>query len=463
MNPIYSAQIENGYREDKDFTRKSLLYCLIIALYKMMSDLCYYFFSTVYNYYSLTYNLNTLKLVETYFWFIVIIILMPKKINKFSHFANLMILIFTIIPMWTRYGFNDESWIYMFITNLAFILQIIIINYKKRFFIPSIKHSYQIICAISFLISVYVFGMFFIKLGLPSLTALNYFSVYEIRKELPSFPFSTYLITTLGSVLFPFYIAIFFSKRNYYKLLFFTGLQLLLYLYTGHKSFLFSVFLIIIVDIGIRTKYFSVILSGILAISLPGVFIISHFFESISIQFAMPISVIYRVLYLPAQIKFQFYDFISRHQFLYFSEGFIGKSLGTTTPYSKPFFYLIGEVYYNDVTSGANGGYLADAYTQIGFLGIILFAILFAILVKFVDNVSENMPLNVICACLASKIFILNDTSLLTSLLTGGMIFLVILVYSYDSQLKYNKILACSNVYHESKYKTKRKRVTIYG
>lgn len=77
--------------------------------------------------------------------------------------------------------------------------------------------------------------------GLPSLTAINLFDVYDVRKSVNyGLPLMGYLVPWLGKVINPFLIGMFLYKKEIRWSIFFLFLQILLYLYTGHKSFLFS-------------------------------------------------------------------------------------------------------------------------------------------------------------------------------------------------------------------------------
>ena len=434
MNTI-GIELEKGYKIPIfgiAFKKEDLRYCIFMLLYKVMIDAIYVSFSYTFGYYQHTVDFNLFNLIMSYFMLLVILAIIPKSLAKFSYIANNIILILTIIPMLNRYAFHNESSFYMLITLIAFIAQTLIISKLPNFKVPSIKGFYQVTMIVCVVLIVYTFSMLFIKNGFPSATALNYFDVYEVRESYQGFPMSNYIIQAMGNAILPCLIAISFVKRKYFKGMVAVMLQLLLFLYTGHKYFALMLPLLVVIILGIKSKYFYEIITGGIAAALP----VSIALKPISL---VPISVLFRMLFIPTQIKFFFYDFISTNPYLLFSEGMIGNLFGLTSPYDTSFVHIISDVYYNDPSSAANTGYLADGYVQMGIAGILIVALVFAIIVKFVDSVSNHVNCYIVCALLLPAFFSLNDIALLTSLLTGGVFATIIIVYAFNSEVECNK------------------------
>ncbi len=437
MEALYGKSVLGlGRTVTLSVSKEVLVYCAFMLIYKIMLDCAYPLFVPYYEYVLHTLNPNIIKLVESYLAFFILLAIIPKTANKFSYFANNIIFMLTILPMLSRYALNNEPRIYMMITLLAFAAQTLLIRHLPDFRIPSIRGIYKFAILFCIILIGYTFLMLCINNGLPSLTALNYFDVYEVRESFKGFPLSEYAISAVGNAILPFLIAISFVQKKYTKGILALLLQFLLYLYTGNKYFIFMVPLLLIVAVGVKTKLFYAIAAGGLSLALPLSTVIAGAQSTL-----VPLAAVYRITYIPAQIKFLFYDFTQTHPFLYFSEGQIGRMFGVESPYPLPFANMIGSTYFNDPNVASNTGYLADGYVQIGFWGIIIFAILFALIAKVVDSVSGNIKSYIVCALLTGAFFTLNDISLLTSLLTGGMAATILLVYAYNSKLEDQKIL----------------------
>ena len=74
---------------------KSIIWAFLgVLLFKITLDLSYYFIiSPIFEYMRFSLNLNVIKLIESYFLFTVIFILMPKSSKKLSPPAEVSLLI----------------------------------------------------------------------------------------------------------------------------------------------------------------------------------------------------------------------------------------------------------------------------------------------------------------------------------------------------------------------------------
>jgi hypothetical protein len=261
--------------------------------------------------------------------------------------------------------------------------------------------------------------------GIPSLLALNFFRVYEMRGNVV-YPFlMNYLVHWQAKVINPFLITLSYLNKKPRLLTFSMLLQILLYLITAHKSFILIPIAIIVV-IKVLDKYDFLKVSAYLAsLGIVGSLILYKVFDLILVPFI----IIYRLLFLPAQIKYYYYDFFSANPFTYFSEGAIGKILGLNFPYEMPTNNMISSIYFGMPESAANTGYLADAYANGGFVGMLIMTLLLTLVFILIDSLTVYIRKNVVVGMSIFLIMGLNDLGLLTTLLTGGMLFLILVLY----------------------------------
>jgi hypothetical protein len=265
--------------------------------------------------------------------------------------------------------------------------------------------------------------------GIPSLTALNILNVYSVRSNV-AYPFlMVYLVNWQAKVINPFLITMSYLNRNRKMLFLSVFLQLLLYLITAYKTFLLIPVAIIFIIEMIKKFDFLKTSSKVSVFAVLGMYISYLVTQSIVI----PSLFIRRFLFVPALIKFYYYDFFSNHGFMYFSAGTLGNILGVKYNYDLSPAYLIGQIYFNNPQTGANTGYIGDAYANMGFVGMIIISVLFIWILKLIDSLSIKIGKNLTVGLALFSILSLNDSALLTTLLTGGLLLLLCILYLYTT------------------------------
>jgi len=217
------------------------------------------------------------------------------------------------------------------------------------------------------------------------------------------------------------------------------GLQLLMYLSFGFKAFLFSIGVIIMcVLITKRGKFEREVI-----IALSSLNIIAYILDYFNITDTLRRAIPYRMLFIPSQIQFQYYEFFKDIEKMHFADGIIGKILSIESPFSEPAPFVISRFFsYNKVASNSNTGLFSDAYSNGGFILMIIVAIMFAFILYVIDSVTYKLPLYVVVGSFSYMMFVLNDTSLQTTLLTGGMGLMIILLLLFNSSIEEKVIVS---------------------
>ena len=138
----------------------------------------------------------------------------------------------------------------------------------------------------------------------------------------------------------------------------------------------------------------------------------------------------YRTLLLPAQGQFEYYDFFTHHDYLYFSEGSLGKLFGQTYPYSDQIGKIVNAYIYGpEKISNGNTGIFSYGFADMGFVGMIIAAVIVLVVFLIVDWSTESLPVVFPVCAMAYQMFVLNDTGILISLNTGGILWTVLLLF----------------------------------
>ena len=82
----------------------------------------------------------------------------------------------------------------------------------------------------------------------------------------------------------------------------------------------------------------------------------------------------------------------------------------------------------------ANTGIVGDAFMNFGFIGLALWGILLAIILKLVDSCSKRVDFRVGVAAIAMPTMSLVSSALLTCLLTHGLLLALLLLYLLPKQ-----------------------------
>jgi hypothetical protein len=135
-----------------------------------------------------------------------------------------------------------------------------------------------------------------------------------------------------------------------------------------------------------------------------------------------------RVLLVPAQLSFLYYDFFSENDSTFLSQHQIFRNF-INYPYHLDPSHLMGEIYFGKPTMGACSGIYSDAFMNFGFLGFILWAFLLTAILKIVDSFSKNKKKTITIAAIAMPAFLLGNSALLTSLLTHGILLSLLILY----------------------------------
>jgi len=124
--------------------------------------------------------------------------------------------------------------------------------------------------------------------------------------------------------------------------------------------------------------------------------------------------IIRRVLYTPALLDSYYFDYISKNGPIYYQQGF---------------HYIIGDEYFGQPDMQANNGMFADAYLNLGYIGIIIYPLIYAFFFKFCASISRGVNEKILMFAVIIIVFTLHSTAFTTTLLTHGLLAICLLLY----------------------------------
>lgn len=409
-------------------TKKKFIILITTLIYRFFLDLSYIIYvNPRFEYEGFVNNLNFVKLLESYFLMIITTLAIPIVNKKPSNIVLNILNFIMIIPIFSIFSFKDESRIYTYGVFISFIISLVSIRLLPRINVKVKLSINKTIYLFLFFLSLCVHAILIYYNGLPNLELFNFNNVYKVRGTVNyGFKFMIYLVSWLGIVINPFLIIINFRKKNKFMFFILVFNQVILYLLTSHKSLLF--YLLILPALIYFIKKDKII--GYIPIGMGLVVILSlciYFFDKKSL---VPLLSIYRTLFLPAQISFQYYEFFSENGFVLLSHSIFERFFSSPIYDIHP-IRIIGQIYYRN--NYPNTGYLGDAYMNFGISGMIVFSILLSVILSIIDALSHDDDKVIISGAFMGILSIqLCNTGLLTTLLTGGLLAYMLLLLLYN-------------------------------
>lgn len=129
-------------------------------------------------------------------------------------------------------------------------------------------------------------------------------------------------------------------------------------------------------------------------------------------------------------LNFWYYDFFANHPFTYFSHINFINFLGNGYPYGNDGLGKVVGTYYWASDMNANANFWAtDGIASSGIYGVLIISIVLFVLLIIIDNITNLNENNFSILILLPFIASLTNTSLFSSLLTGGLFINIFIFY----------------------------------
>ncbi len=248
-------------------------------------------------------------------------------------------------------------------------------------------------------------------------------------------PFAGYLIPWQGYVLNPIMMLVGLRRRSMLLIAVGLGLQGLLFAMTGFRaSRLSPLMMLALYWLGTRRQLTTLALLGAMAIIAVAGSVYALFEEPL-----IPSLLIYRLLIVPAEIHYWYYDFFGVHgqPALQLSQSIF--SWVAFDHYAVPIAEVIGWKYMGSAAY-ANVGLFGDAFANFGFAGCAAFAVMLAMVLKVLDAAARHANSRLAAALVGIPAFQLVNTGLLTTLLTHGLALTIVTLWVASDVPNHNRI-----------------------
>ena len=415
---------------------KSNFEIFILVLFKFSLDLVYSLIQhKLFGFYGFSFDFSFIRLFLGWICYLVCIWGIPKNSSELSDIFIYTILMLSITPCIVYYQYNKDAEFWMILVQVIsffLIVWILSLPFSVSFRISLKKISYKNcllrISVTTLLLLFFVYLLY--KNGIPSFHSVTFSNISKVRALYSSDLLLNLLYTLVCKIVIPIYILIAIKERR--PLVFFFSILLPVYIYaiTGFKSYLFIPVIII------GTAFFSHLDLKMCIIYLLPCIILFVGFEYLVLEEPMLYSLINeRVFFLPAKIKIAYFDFFSKNEFAFFSQSTIGKIFRIPSIYEENIPNMIGRIYWNRPKMWTNTGFMADAYSNLGFLGMVIISVFVSMILKLAQNqmvgLTSNMKKNLEALFLIFFIS-LNDGGTISVIFSGGLFLLILVIVLID-------------------------------
>lgn len=417
----------------------------LLIVYKLLLEYCYVRIQVpVFEYVGYSYAYNVTRIILG--WSLALgafSLLRYKNSNLYSLFIYIIFFV-SIVPFIVIFQYCSKFELWMVLVQLIFIIFMRFLltdkkthkahlNFMVRYDNKSLRFFLFAFLGLYF---IYIFA----RSGVPSPESLLFENVYDIRGEskLPLL-----LIITqnfLCRIVIPLTLLIAIGEKKWVAVCFVILIQVYTFAVTGFKTYLF----IPLMMIGLKLMP-SLNLKRTILVALPLVLIAGIVLYKITDNYMLSAIFSDRIFFFPAYIKYCYFDFFCTNEFVYYSQNSIAKILGVHSNYETLVSYMIGGIYFDKPEMMTNTGYMADAYSNLGVIGILLMSLILAVVIRYSKRRLDLFPAELqssISAIFIIFFYTLNDGHVINVLFSGGMLFVVLLIsfidFSHKKKSSYN-------------------------
>jgi hypothetical protein len=399
---------------------------LFSVMYRISLDISYVFILFPnFEYAGYLYELNFLRLIETWIIYVIILNFTPMKMKRPSDFYICYMLFFVLTPLIIFFCWSGASRY-----NFYLIFSIVPIIYFARI-LPNVKinsvyfsRSFPVGLCLSV---IFVAGIWMVISGGISKFNLDMDLVYHYRSDVDKIinvGFISYIISWASNVAAPFLLAICLWYKKHIFALLMIFVHIFFYGVTSAKGIIFYPFLILFVRYAFsNNSKLYIIPLGLFLISIGSSLL--YFWLDDLFVFSL---LVRRTLFVPAYLSFIYLEFFQANQFIFWSQNFM--SFLIDYPYDAIAAEIISR-YIGEPSGHANNSFIVNGFMHAGFLGIIFYGLIFGLILSLYDALAYRMmPIWVAISVLIIPMHsLITSADLPTSIITHGIALGILILF----------------------------------
>jgi len=413
----------------------SIPYFILAILFRVILEFSYVLVVTdVFGYAGYEINFELVEYCFSWGLYLFCILFSNSEIKKVSDYFFATFLFGLICPASIMYGYDLNrplSPILTLVFSMSLVYLIVNLKAIRLKPLPLVKGGDKVVICMS-LIFVLFLAIWYPAVGVTF--NLNMERVYEFRRDNASLAnvgilayvnnwvFQIFNITLLVICLF---------YRRYFLVLCVLIIQVYFFAASAHKSVLFYPFLVFGIWYYYRHSNSAMIIPLVFSLVVLATLVSFILFEDILMTSLFS----RRVFFVPARLTYDYFEFFTLNEPLYWSNSILKHWV--TNPYNEAVGYVIGQ-YLGKENLNANNGYISMGFAHAGYFGVAIYVMLSAVLLRFLDSMTKaSIPLWVALALTVVPIrSFLISTDILTTLLTHGLVIVLIVLYLLRGRMK---------------------------
>lgn len=414
--------------------KTKLIFVILVCAYRIMMDFIYRVeISPAYEYANMVFDQTiTGGIVSWLLLALCTFLVLPCVTRKDVLIPNFVIILFFMrfVPITVMLSSMQLPSLYYAAQSVFWLLLFALLRAEKGINIGTIERSnvfVYILTAIMIFTVIFVSGRYTgFRLDLNFLR-FDFTDVYDLRDDARGFSMPTIISYLWGATtnILPVLLVFFLEKKKRIIALLIFFVIILNFSIDGTKSTLFKLFLCI--GFYYLLKGNPVKIVPYLFVVLCGIAIIEYVaFETIITSSL----VIRRVCFVPALLDSFYFDFIYNHSPLYFQHTYQGTDL--------PF--VIGANYYDMPDMRCNNGTFSDAYMNLGFVGCLIYPLLYSIILRLCTTAFKGLDISVVFYVSFLFVWNLMSSELTIALLTHGLFLLSFTLFIIPRKNTFNQL-----------------------
>jgi hypothetical protein len=393
-------------------------YLLIFALFIHGYQ---YYLATTWRYLGYYWHPDLGRFIESLTAILIIATFLPKKFKKPSDILLHIHFLFPVLPMLVINAAMEVPKPFTFLA-VALFLMIVIVN-KFRLFRPlgHFSLSGDLLQQFTF---AWVVGVVMLFIAVGGLSHINFdlALIYDTRGDASSWKpgFFNYLTPMTTKVILPFALILSVVKRRWLCLFGILFCSVLLFGFTNHKAVFFHPYAVLFLFFLLHRK--RVINKLLMCFTGLLLFIQGLHLALGEIAELLVSMFLRRVFFIPALINYHFHEFFTQNAHTFWANNTF--TLGMVKKlYTLNGAHTIGYYYFKNPETSANTGWIGSGYMQAGYWGMVIYAVIIALIFNFADTLAINRKKEIVTAGIVIPFLAMFSASdLPTSLLTHGLL-----------------------------------------
>lgn len=367
-------------------------------------------------------------------------IFMPLSFKVVSDLCVWLLYLFVYIPILlvaNYQGIAISGSLYLIFGMLCFCLMLLAgIRYIPLMNISTPKVNTKSLKVLFAIITIFFLILIFKTSGFHLVAPVESEEIYGTRLAFREkvTPLVGYLIQWVPKLFNPLIFIYGLVKKKKNLLILGIVLQYFIYTTNGLKSTMFSLILISLIYwcISKKREYFGIRIILVMILIISASLVVDLYLG----DGVLTNTFTRRMIMTPGLLSYYYFDFFSNHSPALLSYSMFSNFIPPVYNIAPP--YIIGLEYFNRPDMAANANMFADAFANFGAIGILIYTII-SIGIFWVYNSVARNKITIATLAIVMPVWCLVDTSFTTTLLTGGLLLAVIIMYFHPEDLKRRK------------------------